>query len=183
MVNYRILGLSSLAQYVLTLAWGIGVATHTDGVLRWSFWQTFNAFIGPFLSCCAALGYVGHAADRCGKLLWRLSFHTPACAAMGSLPAAAYIPLGYFLKRSDIYFTIAVSILCSIASWSGLQLAMTLFYHFMTRRISFLHWLPQNRSEAPFDPWWSKTLRYVWIGYTLMLGGVFLATILSMRQC
>ena len=183
-VSYRILAFSSLAQFVSTLLWSVyATTTDTDDTLRSSFQRTWGAFIGPFWCCCVTLGIIGHGADKCGKKLGRKSFDVPAYITVGMLPIATPMLGEYLFNRSSTNFTIAGLVLMGIAWRPGTELAMTTYYHFMTRRISSLHWLPQNGSEAHFNPWWSHSLRFIWVGYTLLLVYVSLATIYFAREC
>ena len=183
-VSYRILAFSSLAQFVSTVLWDIyAITTGTDDTLPSSFRRIWFAFFANFLIFYITLGIVGHGAEKCGKRLEMESFHVAACATVAGLPNATPILGEYLFNWSKMDSTIAGCILMAIAWRPGTKLVMTTYYHFMTRRISSLYWLPQNGSEAHFNPWWSRLLRFIWISYTLLLVYVSLATIHFTREC
>lgn len=183
-VSYRILAFSSLVQFVLALLWSVcDTVTDTDDGLRLSLQQTWGAFIGPFLCCCVTLGIIGHGADKCGKRLGKEGFDIPAYVTVGTLPIASFMLGKYLLNKSSTTFTIAGLVLMGVAWKPGTELAMTAYYYFMARRISSLHWLPQNGSKTHFNPWWSHALRFIWVGYTFLLVYISLATIYFAHGC
>lgn len=183
-VNYRILAFSSLAQLVSEFHWSAYAATtDTDDALPFSFHRTWVALIGPLLCCCFTFGIIGHSADKYGKRLVRESFDTPTHITVGMLPQVVPMLGEYFFNKSSTIYILVAYMLMAIALKHGTELVMTTYYHFITRRISSLYWLPQNESKADFNPWWSRSLRCIWVAYTLLLVYVSLATACFAREC
>lgn len=183
-VSYRILACSSLVQLILSLPWsGCAFTTDVNDTLQSSFQRILSAFMYPVLCCYFTVGVIGHRADKSGKRLGRKSFDVPAYITVGMLPTVVPMFGENLFSRSSTCFTTVGLILMGIAWRPGTELAMNTYYHFATRRISSLYWLPQNGAGAHFDPWWSHSLRFIWAGYTLLLAYVSLATIRLARDC
>ena len=144
-INYRILGFSSLAQFVSTTSWAIYIiTTDTDGTLRPLFYPRIWGFIiQSVLCCCVILGTVGHLADKSGKRLGRESFDLVAYATLNFLLSEARIIAEDLLGVSSVKLTIAWILLMVVLFIDRPRPVKTMYYH-MTRRISSLHWLPQN---------------------------------------
>ena len=185
-VSYRILTFSSLAQFISTLLWlwnACALTTDVDDTLRLLSQRILGVFINPLLCCYFTVGIIGHGAEKSGKRLGRRSFDVPAYITIGILPTVTPVLGEYLFNTSTNYFTIAGLMLMGILLRPGTELAMTAYYHFVTRRISLLYWLPQNGSGTHFNPWWSHSLRIIWVGYTLLLVYVSMATICFARDC
>ncbi|KFH47341.1 hypothetical protein ACRE_018150 [Hapsidospora chrysogenum ATCC 11550] len=184
-INYRILGFSSLAQFVSTMSWAIyTITTDTDGTLRPLFYPRIWGFIiQSVLCCCVILGTVGHLADKSGKRLVRESFDLVAHATLNFLISGARIIAEDVLGVSSMKLTIAWIILMVILSIDRPKPVKTMYYRLMTRRTSSLHWLPQNGSKTQFNPWWSHALRIIWFGYTLLLAYIPLRAMYCAREC
>lgn len=183
-VNHRILAFSSLIQFISIGVWIVYTTTTDTDDTRY-FQKAWVPFVGTFLLCCVTLGMIGHAADKSGKRLGRQSFEVPAYFTSGMLLYKTLLLGEYFFDTSSKAFTVVVQFLFTItmALRPGTELIMTTYYHFMTRRISSLRWLPQNGSGAHFNPWWSHSLRFIWVGYTLLLLYLSLVTRYLAREC
>jgi hypothetical protein len=177
-INYRILGLSSLMQFILALRWlryAAATTTDTGDSLHLLFGCVWGSLISPFLCCFAALGFVGHKADKSGKRLAKESFDIPANITVGMPTTIVPFLERCLLNQSTNYSHIAGIALMGVIAWRhGAQLFRNAYYHIATRRISLLYWLPQNGSDADFDPWWSHLLRVLWASYNLGISYIVL---------
>lgn len=183
-VNYRILAFTSLTLFVSRLEWSVYAATtYAEDSLPFSFHRTWVLVIAPLLCCCFTCGIIGHSADKSAKRLGRESFDIPTYIMVGMLPQVVPMLGEYIFNKSSMIYILVAYMLMGIVMRYGSKLVMTTYYRFITRRISSLYWLPQNESKADFNPWWSRSLRIIWVAYTLLLVYVWLATAWFAREC
>lgn len=134
----------------------------TGDTSRSLFYRGPWVFLTELLLCvCTTLGIIGHRADKCGKRLERESFDVLAKATLTALLSQAYMLGNDLLDVSSMKLAITGYIFTVIVLIYAPKAAMTMYYHFMTRCVSSLHWPPQNGSKAHFNPWWSRALRFI----------------------